>query len=314
MKIHGLLFLFILGLFCACESETASDGELLRVKTLSYYPSGSALEFIDGRIYLMGDDARYLLVLDEQWNDVDSLVLYPGASIRVPKEEKADNESVSSYDFGQGDELVLTGSGSSAPNREYVWLISTDLTQTDSMRDNELYARLRTLGVEDINFEGTTEINSRWLMGNRGNEDFPQNFIVVLDPPFNRNFDSMDIHVAEVELIPDTSFSGLSGLEYSKENDRLYLTFSIEKTASATGDGKIGKSHLCIIEDMSTKLDVATLSFDRIVDLTEIDSSFVGHKVESVCIINESNDNAELVLVSDKDEDRSTLFLLKLKL
>ena len=314
MKTYGLFTLFILAFLCSCESEIAGDGRLTRVKTLNYYPSGSALEFIDGRFYLMGDDARYLLVLNDNLVGVDSLVLFPGTGARVPKEIKADLESVSSYSFGQEDAFVLTGSGSLAPYRENVWWITNDLQQSDSIRDDAIYARIRTLGVQDINFEGTTEMNSEWLMGNRGNTTHPKNFLIVMEPPFHRTPDSLDIHVAEINLIPDTSFAGLSGLDYSKENDRLYLTFSIEKTNSSTGDGEIGKSFLCIIENMSTKLTAGTLALDRIVDLQEMDSRFVGHKVESVTIISEDDDIAELALVSDKDDGKSTLFLLDLKL
>src|SRR5688572_32324928 len=78
MKTYGLFTLFILALLCSCESEIKGDGRLTRVKTLNYYPSGSALEFINGRLYLMGDDARYVLVLNDDLEGVDSLVLFPG--------------------------------------------------------------------------------------------------------------------------------------------------------------------------------------------------------------------------------------------
>src|SRR5688572_27549367 len=226
--MRSIILFFILLVFFGCKDETASPkGELTDIKKFNYYPSASALEFVNGKFFMMGDDARYVLVMNENLDDVDSLILYPGTGTRVPKEIKADLESVSSYSFGGTVEIVLTGSGSQDPYRDDVWRLSTSLVPVDSMRDQSFNTHVQEAGVEEINFEGTTEVGSRWLLGNRGNYGYPKNHLVVTDPPFHRSqLDTFNISL--IELINpnpiDSVFAGLSGLDYNPVTDRLYLT------------------------------------------------------------------------------------------
>jgi hypothetical protein len=75
-------FAFIFFLFYSCSSkETSSD---VQIKKLDY-PSASSIEYFDKKLYVMGDDATNLLILDTNLNIIDSIPLlsYPGK--RIPK-------------------------------------------------------------------------------------------------------------------------------------------------------------------------------------------------------------------------------------
>ena len=64
----------------------------VQIKKLDY-PSASAIEYFDEKLYVMGDDATNLLVLDTSLNIIDSIPLlsYPGK--RIPKDIKPDLEA-----------------------------------------------------------------------------------------------------------------------------------------------------------------------------------------------------------------------------
>ena len=80
-SFRPLIFLF---LFFAASCET--NHLLKEVKRLDY-PSASAIENFDGKIYLVGDDANYILVLDSAFNKADSIPLFNHPEKRIPKGE-----------------------------------------------------------------------------------------------------------------------------------------------------------------------------------------------------------------------------------
>ena len=51
---------------------------------------------------------------------------------------------------------------------------------------------------------------------------------------------------------------------------------------------------------------------DRIIDLESIDDRFRGHKIESVCLVSETNAGYRFALVADDDKGTSMLFMLTL--
>ena len=63
----------------------------LRNKIIDY-PSGSALEYRNNVLYVIGDDVNYILCLDKNWNEVNHLKLFEYEGVRIPKQEKPDLE------------------------------------------------------------------------------------------------------------------------------------------------------------------------------------------------------------------------------
>src|SRR5258705_11813598 len=116
-KIKYLCFIIsLLAIAISCKKEKKI---IVEVKHFDY-PSASGIEFLDGKIYVIGDDANDLLVLDTGLNIIDSIPLYSFPEKRIAKAVKADLESITVI---PGKKLLLLGSGSLPPYRNMAWII-----------------------------------------------------------------------------------------------------------------------------------------------------------------------------------------------
>ncbi len=79
---------------------------------LKDFPSGSSLEYYHDRLYLGGDDATKLLILDTGYNRTDSIRLFKSELIRIPKDVKADLEASAIITFNNQPNLLMIGSAS----------------------------------------------------------------------------------------------------------------------------------------------------------------------------------------------------------
>jgi len=278
------------------------------VKKLNY-PSASAVEYYNGKIYVMGDDATNLLILDTTLNIVDSISLIDYSGKRIPKDIKPDLEASAL----NGDDLFLFGSGSLSPYRNSGWKYNLKERDSFSIDLTPLYLKIKESGIEQINIEGACFINGKLILVNRGNKSYPENHLIVTDENFWKH-SSFQLSISSFEPQKDTaSFKGISGLCYSKENDQLIMTVSTEDTRSAYKDGTIGKSYLWIIPFISGRLGLKTIGPDNIIDLEEIDPRFKGQKIESATVIEDTKNLMRLVLVADNDDGSSTIFKMTIK-
>jgi hypothetical protein len=294
-----LLFLF------SC-SEKEKDKAVI-MKTLTDYPSASAVEYLDSKLYVMGDDATQLMVLDTNFNAVDSILLFNYPDRRIPKNIKHDIESMMLSDDGR--KLILIGSGSLSPFRDTVVLINLNDKSIERKSISDFYTLAKTKGLKEINIEGATLRNSGFiLMANRGHLGWPKNYFLFST---RLEADSINMDIDSVDINNDSSFNGISGLAYSNRNDALVITASTEQTSSVFEDGTIGKSYIWIIKKLHS---VNKFKPDIIFDLETIDPIFKGQKIESVTILNETKDMLRLVLVADNDNGSSTIFKLSIKI
>ena len=67
--------------------------QLLQFLLLANFPSGSSINYYENKLYLLGDDARIIIILDTHYNVVDSLRLFDYPEKRIPKSQKIDLES-----------------------------------------------------------------------------------------------------------------------------------------------------------------------------------------------------------------------------
>jgi hypothetical protein len=297
---------FLLLLFYSCDQNKMTSQ--VEIKKLDY-PSASAIEYYEGNLYIMGDDATNLVVLDTNLNVVGSLPVFFSAERRLPKETKPDLEA-SAVDANVI--LYLFGSGS-APHRNLAFEYDLKNKNNDSIKLEPLYAKIKANGIEQINIEGACFISGKLIMVNRGNKGYQHNQLIVIDDGFIKGDSAYLISILPFETQQDTaSFKGISGLTYAAQNDRLVTTVSTEDTRNAYEDGTIGKSYLWIIDNMSNKLKAATLKPDKIIDLEEIDPRFRGQKIESATVIEETKDAIYLVLVADNDDGSSTIFKMSI--
>ena len=305
----GCIFLLTF-LFINCGSENKMS--TLQIVKLDNYPSASSIDYIDGKLYLMGDDATNFLVLDTNLNIIDSIPIISNAARRIPKETKPDLEA-SAYN-SDSNEIFLFGSGSLSPYRNLAWRYNFKTRVKDSISLENFYSQVKQAGIEQINIEGACFIGGKLILVNRGNKGYPNNHLIIADSR-SWNKDSN----FQVSIIPfaaqrhSNSFNGISGLCYAKESDKLIMTVSTEDTRNSYDDGAIGKSYLWIISNISTKINNKALGTKRVIDLEYTDSRFKGQKIESATIVGETKELIHLVLVADNDDGSSTVFKMSIQ-
>src|SRR6187401_877316 len=208
----------------------------IQMKKLNDYPSASSIEYYDGKLYLMGDDATKLLVLDTNLNIVDSIPITSYPENRIPKDIKPDLEASSL----NGDNLFLFGSGSLSPYRNFAWRHNLKTKDNDSINLEPLFLKIKELGIEQINIEGACFVSEKLILVNRGNKGYPHNHLIITDEKFLDNDSSFQTFIIPLAAQKDTSsFKGISGLCYARESDQLILTVSTENTRNSYDDGAI---------------------------------------------------------------------------
>ena len=277
---------------------------LLRNKTIDY-PSGSALEFYNNTLYVVGDDVNYILCLDENWNESNQLKLFEYNGVRIPKPEKPDLECATIIN----DMLYVVGSGSKSPQRDVAFLINLSDNKIKKISTAAFYSifRDRNLIVE-MNIEGFTDCKDKLLFFNRGNTQAQNQLIItdqkILKKQFPDKFKVMPIKIGTLNNIA----LGISGACYDEKNDILLLTASAEDTNNAYDDGEIIGSAIGIVYNAYQKLKEQEFVIDKLIELDKINPVFIKQKIESICITKQSEKDYTCTLVADNDDGKSVLF------
>jgi hypothetical protein len=167
----------------------------VQIKKLDY-PSASSIEYYDGKLYLMGDDATKLLVLDTNLNIVDSIPIISYPENRIPKDIKPDLEASAL----NGDNLFLFGSGSLSTHRNFAWKHNLKTKDNDSINLEPLFLKIKELGIEQINIEGACFVSGKLILANRGNKGYPHNHLIITDEKFLNNDSSFQIFIIPLPL------------------------------------------------------------------------------------------------------------------
>jgi hypothetical protein len=278
--------------------------KLLRHRAIDY-PSGSALEYYNHTLFVIGDDAHYILCLDDSWNEVSRINLGPYKQERIPKPEKHDAECATVI----GDVLYVLGSGSVSPQRDLAFIIQLSDYSVKKISTAAFYAIFRDRNlVNEMNIEGFTDCKDKLLFFNRANTSQPNQLIVsdqkILKKQFPDKFKIMPVEIEALSGLP----LGISGACYSEDDDLLLLTASAERTDNAYDDGEIEGSVFAVIPQAYNLLNGSKLKIEHTVKLDEVDVAFFRQKIESVCIISRQENLYRCVLVADNDDGKSVLF------
>ena len=297
-------------LFAFFVSSCGKKSSLEVVKTFPGYPSSSGIEKINKDYYIIGDDAKNILILDSSLLKKDSISLYPFSKQRMPKSIKADLESIMKLNDNQ---LLILGSGSASPYRNAGWLVNVRQREKQFIHLDTFYHRFSQNGIQDVNIEGACIVQNKWLLANRGHAGYPHNYLIVTKPYFWQQQQAAPIEKISIgQPSGDSSFRGISGLAYAKNSDQLLMSVSTEATNSTTADGAIGKSYIWIIQNITSKLGWQAINPNKIIDLNQIDARFKGQKIESIHIDEETKSSLKILLVADNDNGVSTVFVLML--
>ncbi|HEY0680116.1 MAG TPA: hypothetical protein VGD17_17650, partial [Chitinophagaceae bacterium] len=104
------IFIFLLSsllLSGGCKMEKESKLSLITKTELLNFPSASSIEYFNGRIYVIGDDARKLAILDKNYRLEDTVDLFPGESLRIPKKIKTDLEASTIIQYKNREHLMV---------------------------------------------------------------------------------------------------------------------------------------------------------------------------------------------------------------
>jgi hypothetical protein len=283
--------------------------ELLDFRELDNYPSGSGIEFYDDKVYLVGDDAKDLLVMNKKWNKPELINLFDTPGKKIPKEFKSDLETMTLLQVDKKPHLLILGSGS-AERRNRGLLFNLKSKAQTWLDLSVFYNRLRNTGIPELNIEGIALVYDYLVLVNRGNSTHPGNQLIVTKPNFWKQQQEAPIQLLNVDFGDAPKELGISGLTYSDKHEDLFLTISTEATPNAVDDGLIGKSYLGVIENLYRKIgrEKGKIKVNQLIDLPATDEKFAGYKIESVCIQSEKDHSMKLQMVADNDTGKSYLF------
>ena len=268
----------------------------------------------------MGDDARTALVLDRNYQRVDSVLLFNYRQKRIPKPEKVDLESSTIVTIMDRKYLLVLGSGSTEARKKILLLslapdgLIDHVTPPEQNGVQVFYDRLAKSGITEVNIEGAFTMDQKMVLANRGSKTFPDNFLTVTDNNFWTHQKEANIRLMSVEQpIGKKEFLGISELCYVESKDLLLVVFTTEATSNSYDDGAIGSSYLGWVNHFTTKMLLPKLKLDGVTNLSEASHQFNHQKIEGVCLERADDNGLVLHLISDNDNGQSTLFKILLK-
>jgi hypothetical protein len=284
--------------------------ELLDFKQLENYPSGSGIEFYDDKIYLVGDDARDLLVMDKKWNKPELVNLFEKTGKKTPKDFKSDLETITVLQVDKKPHLLILGSGSTE-DRNKGLLFNLKNNARTWIDLSIFYSRLKAAGITSLNIEGIALVYDYLVLVNRGNDANPDNHLIVTKPNFWKQQQDAPIELLKIDFAQVSKERlGVTGLSYSDKHEDLFLTIVTENTTKTTEDGAIRKSYLAVIENLYRKIgrEKVKIKVNQLIDLSAADKKFKGYNIESVCIQSEKDHSVKLQMIADNDTGKSYLF------
>ncbi|MGZ5191419.1 MAG: DUF6929 family protein, partial [Flavisolibacter sp.] len=246
MKYRKKLIIYVLlaGLILlinSCQIRKPPEIELIEYKSLPTFPSASAIEFHKNKIYILGDDAPFMLVLDSNYQPLDSTRYITDTNYRLSKNIKPDIESATMLLNNDQPHLFALSSFSTA-NRNKLYYFP--LAEKDSFLKMEMnLTKEQIAALPGLNIEGLAWVNSRFVLANRANKTFRMNKLFISNNSTNQT--KILPPSASIDLVLDSqTVIGVSGLYYHHETDIMFFSASEEDTPSATQDGTINDSYL----------------------------------------------------------------------
>jgi hypothetical protein len=293
----------------------------MRSLLLSDFPSGSSINYHSGKFYLTGDDSTHILIMDQDYQKIDSVHLFDHSEKRIPKADKIDLEGSAILEIEGANHLLILGSASRKNRKRIILIPFSDMdldfkTHKHSIhKTKDFIKRVKSTGIEEINLEGICLLNGDLILGNRGNRSNQSNHLIITDQNFWERQETAKLLVRKlVTPAHDAENLGLSELCYIKELDILLITFTSEATANAYDDGAIGNSYVGILREAAVNLQAKEVRLEHLINLADVEPLFKNEKIEGVCAERITGKEIILHLVSDNDAGESRLFKIKMLL
>jgi hypothetical protein len=287
----------------------AQKWKLKQYKAFPDYASASAIAWYKNTLYVMGDDAPTILLLNRRLREQQQVRVFSVQQKRIPYAEKPDIESATVVQKGKEDYLWLLPSFSSTGRNKAITL---NLQQKNAKPEVHILT-LGNAGLPHTNIEGAAIIGEKLLLANRANSQSPAHHLLQYQLEGN-NFSKKPVRSFTLNLPQTAHVVGVSGLHYEPKKDILLLTFSTELTGSATADGAIGDSYIALIKNARAQIENNSLKADTLINLTPVLKTGKPMKIESVAVQKVRGSTLRLFLAADNDDGTSHLFRISARL
>lgn len=310
MKKWSIYKLVVIPILLTQNNLIAQELQLLKKTHLADYPSASAIEFYKDRLYVAGDDATNILILDTNHKVLDSVALFASQTKRISKKEKADLEA-STIVTKEGENYLVVLSSFSTKRRNKMVVMHLD---NEKKKPQIITSKEPGAGVKELNIEGATHIKGQLVLSNRANNTHKNNHLILSHLDLTNGIEHKNHRSLTVVIPKKDGVSGLSALTYIEDKDLLLFTASTENTTNAHTDGSIGESYVGYISNISKKMNQDSVHADSFIPLTNFFESKAPQKIEAIAVEKTEGTDLTLHLASDNDNGESTLFKMKLSL
>jgi hypothetical protein len=256
------------------------------------------------------------LILNTDYEKIDSIRLFDYPEIRIPKSKKSDLEASVLINVNGKPHLLVLGSASGEQRKKVILMplesLNTHKPYFREYYDGEFVKRLVRNGIFEVNIEGVTAIGNYLVLANRGNNSNQTNHLIITSNYFWENQNEAALHITQLSVLGIKEFVGVSELCYVKSKDILLFALCSEATANAYDDGIIGDSYIGWINNFFDKIHGHEVTLDGTINLSNIGGEFKSQKIEGICVELDKNEEFIIHLVSDNDGGESKLFKIKL--
>lgn len=273
--------------------------------------AGSSLSWFGARLALVQDDANFLVLIDPESFDVETITLPAGEAglrqfddQRGNKRFKLDLEACTTVPAPDGELLLAFGSGSTARREQILIVSGSGACEFTLQHAQKLYTQLRACTVfagSELNIEGAIFQDGYIRLLNRGNGS-PQGGLLPVSAIADLSWDELSSYLYDPENKHPPQLHNIRRYDLGTLN-RLNLTFTdatvtqqgilfsaaAEDSPDATSDGIVTGSALGILDHEP-----------RWIELRTPDEALFMGKVEGICASRE--DEKRLFLVVDTDD------------
>jgi hypothetical protein len=307
---------------------------VLKHAHLSNIPSASAVEVLNGNIYVVGDDSCFLYVLKYDLSLIAKVPLYEVQEKfihdgRILKKEKADLECITKFQINGYPHLLILGSGAISPQRDVAFLVKLPtpynrkhLVWKVSLVKWYSFLRLNEEATGKsgvLNFEAAASNDEHLLIFNRENNALLRFDLTEFIEFIQGHTEGIPFPTIIPCNIPNINGfrAGLSGADFFE--NILFFTASAEDTTNAIDDGDIKGSAVGVLsfEGENKIRGKASIGFKGNVGAFKIipEINDVHLKIESISIYEKESENSYIgIAVSDDDKGGSDILMLQLDL
>lgn len=285
------------------------------IASLSEIPSGSGLELINGKLFIVGDDSPFLFALDpaDPHNYKSHKIVEGAIANRIDKVVKPDFEAITSETRNGKNFIYVFGSGGISPYRESLTIIETGKqTASATLSLKPFYSEIikrKKLTQNQLNIEAAVIKGDDLFLFNRGvNFIIKTNVKQFLLSVSKNSCPEFSIHHCKLPTV-EHNLTGFSGAASVDGTDEIVITATAEATTDFIMDGEIAGSYVAIL----TSTDIVSEKAIQLTPITDEKGIPLKQKIESVAVRSNDKSFIETYAIADNDNGLSVLFDLKLK-